>query len=556
MSDAGFDPQGLLRSLRSLPRAIATAWRRSLQFKTVVVTLGLTGLAVFVAGGYMSVSIGNDLFQSRLQQVLVDSARAGLAAQRTFDATETGDSVNLDGVMGSARNDIATVSSSRLITVYRVPGQDFDPAAPQDFESPGLDNAVISELLREELAENADGQWWQSVALSGPGGGSPGIVVGQRITVPGAGDYELYMGYDLSDQEETLQFVQRTLLLAGLALIALIGAVAWAVVRIVVLPIRVAAETSERLAAGELEVRIDQRGDDEIATLARSFNEMAESLQSRIKELAELSLVQQRFVSDVSHELRTPLTTIRLAGDVLYDQREDFPPATARTAELLHTQVERFELLLADLLEISRYDAGSAELETEPTSIARLAEDSVEELGELARQHGSDLRLVAPGGHTEIDVDPRRIRRIVRNLVGNAIEHGEGRPIVVTVDSTESGVALGVRDYGLGMSEEAAERVFDRFWRADPSRRRTIGGTGLGLSIALSDTKLHGGAIDVWSRPGGGSLFRLTLPRTPGRPLGPSPIPLPPVDADSPGAAPVPVLPIPAPEPESTGRTS
>ncbi|RWZ68781.1 HAMP domain-containing histidine kinase [Labedella populi] len=537
MTDVGLDPQRLVREIRALPRRVASVWRRSLQFKTVVVTLGLTGLAVFIAGAYMSVSIGNDLFQSRLEQVLVDSARAQLAAQRTFDAAETGEAVNLDGVMGSARNDIATVSSSRLITVYRVPGQEFDPAAPQDFESPGLDGAVISAGLREEVAENADGQWWQSVELSQSRGGSPAIVVGQRITVPGAGDYELYMGYDLSDQEETLQFVQRTLLLAGLALLALIGAVAWAVVRIVVLPIRIAAETSERLAAGELEVRIDRRGEDEIATLARSFNEMAESLQSRIKELAELSLVQQRFVSDVSHELRTPLTTIRLAGDVLYDQRTDFPPSTARTAELLHTQVERFELLLADLLEISRYDAGSAELETEPTSIARLAEDSVEELGELARQHGSDLRFVAPGGYTEIDVDPRRIRRIVRNLVGNAIEHGEGRPIVVSVDSSETAVALGVRDYGLGMAEVDAERVFDRFWRADPSRRRTIGGTGLGLSIAMSDTKLHGGALEVWSRPGEGSLFRLTLPRTPGAALGESPVPLPPVDADSPGAA-------------------
>lgn len=538
MSDAGFDPSALLRSVRSIPRALADAWRRSLQFKTVVVTIGLTGFAVFVAGAYMSVSIGNDLFQSRLDQVLADSARAELAAQRTLDAAETGEAVNLDSVMGSARNDIATVSSSRLITVYRVSGQPFDPAAPQDFESPGLDGGVISPALREEVTENTEGQWWQSVQLGGEEG-SPGIVVGQRVTVPGAGDYELYMGYDLSDQEETLQFVQRTLLVAGLALLALIGAVTWAVVRIVVLPIRVAAETSERLAAGELEVRIDQRGDDEIATLARSFNEMAESLQSRIKELAELSLVQQRFVSDVSHELRTPLTTIRLAGDVLYDQRDDFAPATARTAELLHTQVERFELLLADLLEISRYDAGSAELETEPTSIARLAEDSVDEMRELARQHGSDVRLVAPGGYTEIDVDPRRIRRIVRNLVGNAIEHGEGRPIVVTVDSSPSAVALGVRDYGLGMSETDAERVFDRFWRADPSRRRTIGGTGLGLSIALSDTLLHGGSLEVWSRPGLGSLFRLTLPRSPHEPLGTSPIPLPPADADAPATPPI-----------------
>ena len=232
------------------------------------------------------------------------------------------------------------------------------------------------------------------------------------------------------------------------------------------------------LAAGDLGVRMPRSGEDELATLAASFNGMADSLQAHIRELAELSLMQQRFVSDVSHELRTPLTTIRLAGDVLYDQRDDFPGPTSRTAELLHTQTERFETLLADLLEISRYDAGSVQLETEPTNLVHLAEDAIESMHELAREQGSELRLVAPGGHLDAEVDPRRIRRIVRNLLGNAIEHGEGRPIVVAVDSDESAIALAVRDYGLGMSEEQTARVFDRFWRADPSRTRTIGGTG------------------------------------------------------------------------------
>jgi two-component system sensor histidine kinase MtrB len=243
--------------------------------------------------------------------------------------------------------------------------------------------------------------------------------------------------------------------------------------------------------------------------------------------------VQQRFVSDVSHELRTPLTTIRLAGDVLYDQRDTFPPTTRRTAELLHTQVQRFELLLNDLLEISRYDAGSVQVEAEPTNLVHLAEDAIDSMRSLAESKGTDLRLVAPGGHLNADVDPRRIRRILHNLIGNAIEHGEGKPIVVSVDSNQSAVALSVRDYGLGMSQDEVAHVFDRFWRADPSRQRTIGGTGLGLSIAREDAAAHGGWLQVWSEPGHGSCFRLTLPRTAGGTLSTSPLPLPPDDAQT-----------------------
>ena len=322
--------------------------------------------------------------------------------------------------------------------------------------------------------------------------------------------------------------MQQTLFLGGLALVLLIGAVTYVVVRLVVGPLRLAAATSEKLAAGQLEVRIPERGQDVIATLARSFNGMADSLQHQITKLAGLSRVQERFVSDVSHELRTPLTTIRLAGDLLYDQRATFPPDTARTAELLHTQVQRFEVLLADLLEISRYDAGAVELDIEPTNLVRLVEVAVESMAALAAERGSDLRVVAPGGYFEAEVDARRIRRILRNLLGNAVEHGEGRDIEVTVDSNQNAVAIAVRDYGIGMTAADVTKVFDRFWRADPSRKRTIGGTGLGLSISLEDANLHSGALEVWSEVASGSCFRLTLPRRWGVPMGNSPLELPP----------------------------
>ena len=324
--------------------------------------------------------------------------------------------------------------------------------------------------------------------------------------------------------------MQRTLWVVGIGLVLLISGIAWFVLRSVTAPISEAADTSAKLAAGQLDVRLPVHGEDELATLGRSFNAMADSIESQIKELAELSLVQQRFVSDVSHELRTPMTTIRLAADMINDQRDDFDPATARAAELLNAQVQRFETLLTDLLEISRYDAGSVQLELEPTSLAHLAEDVIGSMQQLAEQHGTDVRLVAPGGYSPVEMDPRRVRRVVRNLLGNAIEHGEGRPIVVTVDSDQQAVAIGVRDFGLGMKPEDVEHVFDRFWRADPSRTRTIGGTGLGLSIALGDAKLHGGELAVWSEPGRGTNFVLTLPRQ-GAPLnGASPIPVDPGD--------------------------
>ncbi|GAA2241898.1 MtrAB system histidine kinase MtrB [Herbiconiux moechotypicola] len=540
-SRAGESAAGFWRGWRGWPSRLAHVWRSSLQFRTVVITVALSALAVVVTGTYMSISIGNDLFQSRLNQVLVESKNAATAAQTIFDSADASGEASTISLLSSAKSAIIASSSSRLIAVYATPGATSTSTTVLSFASPELAaEGVITPELRAEVAADpgSSQQYWQSVSLATESGGSaPGIVVGSPLTIPGAGSFELYIGYNLAEAEQTLVFVQQTLWLGGLALVILIGLVAWLVVRLVVQPIRMAAETSERLAAGQLEVRIPEKGEDVIATLARSFNGMADSMQSQITQLAELSQVQQRFVSDVSHELRTPLTTIRLAGDVLYDQRDTFPAATGRTAELLHTQTERFELLLADLLEISRFDAGSAQLDTEPTNLVRLAEDALEQIRSLADAAGSDLRLVAPGGYFEADVDGRRIRRILRNLLGNAIEHGEGRPIVVSVDSDERSVALSVRDYGIGMSETDAERVFDRFWRADPSRKRTIGGTGLGLAISLEDAALHGGALEVWSRPGAGSCFRLTLPRERGGSIGGSPLPLEPDDAFGPAPA-------------------
>ncbi|MDD7945063.1 MtrAB system histidine kinase MtrB [Microbacterium sp. NE2HP2] len=512
---------------RSWGRRLARTWRRSLRFRTVAITLGATALTITVALVWMSLAIQNDLFESRTSQLLGEAQRATQSAQATLDAAEVGgDVVAVDNLMESVRTSIQRQSSTDRIAAFRISSEP-SAIAPQDFDSAGLPADRISDALRAQVQSDDELQWWQPVGFAVSGGGQvPGIVVGQQIVLPEVGAYELYLGYDLASEAQTLGFVQITLWIVGVGLVVLIGAISWIVLRSVTEPIAQAAESSSRLAAGDLAVRLQVRGEDEFATLGRSFNAMADSIESQIKELAELSQVQQRFVSDVSHELRTPLTTIRLASDMLNDRREEFDPVAARAAELLHDQVHRFEVLLTDLLEISRYDAGSVQLESEPTSMTQLAEDVIASMEQLAEQHGSDVRLVAPGGYSPVEMDPRRVRRIVRNLLGNAIEHGEGRPIVVSVDSDARAVAIGVRDYGLGMRPADAERVFDRFWRADPSRKRTIGGTGLGLSIALGDARLHGGTLAVWSELGRGTNFVLTIPRR-SEPLdGHSPLPV------------------------------
>ncbi|WP_314422867.1 MtrAB system histidine kinase MtrB [uncultured Microbacterium sp.] len=516
----------VLRDWRGWPTVLGALWRRSLRFRTLSITLLLTATAILITCVTMALVIQNDLFESRKNEALEDGVRSVNLAQMTLDsAALSDDPVALQELWDSVQADLRRYSTAEGFAGIRVEDADADAVSLNGFTA-GLSLNTISPALRNRVVQFDDRQSWQSVSLDIGGRAVPGIIVGQQLQVPEAGPFEVYFAYDLADADNTLTFVQRTLWIAGIGLVAIVSIISFIVVRSVSTPIVEAAETSARLASGDLGVRIDVHGEDEIATLGRSFNAMADSIEAQIKELGELSLVQQRFVSDVSHELRTPLTTIRLAADMLNDQRDEFDPTTARTTELLHTQVQRFETLLSDLLEISRYDAGSVQLELEATSLAHVAEDIIEQMKPLADERGSELRLVAPGGYSPVDMDPRRVRRVLRNLVGNAIEHGEGRPIVVTIDSNQHAVAAGVHDFGLGMDPADVERVFDRFWRADPSRQRTIGGTGLGLSIALGDAMLHGGTLAVWSELGVGTNFVLTLPRRDGAIDGPSPIPL------------------------------
>ena len=300
----------------------------------------------------------------------------------------------------------------------------------------------------------------------------------------------------------------------------LLGGIAWLVTRQVVTPVRMAARIAERLSAGRLEERMRVRGEDDLARLAASFNQMATSLQRQIRQLEDLSRVQRRFVSDVSHELRTPLTTVRMAADVLHEARDGFDPAVERSAEILQAQLDRFESLLADLLEISRYDAGAALLDAEPTDIAAVARQVVEAMEPLADRQRQRAR---PG-------QPARAGRSPRSTPGGS------SGCCATWSSTRSSTARDGRSRSWSPPTTTPSRwrcattawgsrprdvtmVFNRFWRADPARARTTGGTGLGLSIAMEDAHLHGGWLQAWGEPG----RRLPVPADPPAPLrGPS----------------------------------
>ena len=324
--------------------------------------------------------------------------------------------------------------------------------------------------------------------------------------------YQLYYLFPLQQQQQTLALVQRAMLAAGSPWCACWSAIVSLVTRWVVVPVRQAAQAAKRLSDGNLDERMPVRGTDDLAALATSFNEMAASLQEKLRELEELSQVQRQFVSDVSHELRTPLTTIRIAADVLFAARDDLLTGRVRgRRSCCRASWSGSSRCSRDLLEISRYDANAATLDAESADVCDLVRRAAADVAQqLAERRGTRIEFRLPAEPCVAEVDRRRVERILRNLLDNAVEHGEGRDVVVTVAGDRDAVAIAVRDHGVGFGPGEEQLVFDRFWRADPARARTTGGTGLGLAIALEDARLHGGWLQAWGEHGRGSVFRLT----------------------------------------------
>ncbi|WPU11398.1 MtrAB system histidine kinase MtrB [Pseudarthrobacter oxydans] len=526
-----------LPALRYVGRSLHRRWRRSLQFRTVLTTLLLAVTSFAVVGAYLSNQIANNLFQERLTQAESETRYNVKQVQDTFDGAQVTDQASVITLVYDTLNAVEGRGSviQRRYVFEAVPEQ----TKPRNrwVESRASDQLTVSVIppaLRKAVQESGKDQYWASTVIPVGTEDRPGIAVGNKVTFNGT-VYELYLIYDLNTAQKTLDEIQSVLWAGGAVLVLLIGAVAWYVTRNVVSPVSHAAMVSEKLAAGQLQERMVVRGEDEVARLGASFNHMAASLQEQITQLATLSQMQQRFVSDVSHELRTPLTTVRMAAEVLYDARHDFDPINKRSAELLYNQVERFQSLLSDLLEISRFDAGVAVLDAEAEDILQVIAHAIEGAAPVAAEYGSEIVLRAPEGAVIVEMDARRIDRILRNLILNAVEHGEGKPVTVTVAASQTAVGIAVRDQGIGMDPAEAARVFDRFWRADPARARTTGGSGLGLSIAMEDTKLHNGWLQAWGRKGSGANFRLTLPLRQGEEIDKSPVQLEPEDITLPG---------------------
>jgi two-component system sensor histidine kinase MtrB len=529
---------------RHVVAQLRSRWHRSLQLRVVSTTLVLSALVIAILGFFLVQSIaaglltnaensarsqvktGADAATGQASLAVLEPPGSQFAAVSTAEATARA----LQQTSGSTGSYVVFIqlTSDNSGGVQWVGPRSVNVTAtiPQS-----LINSVGDEQRRYRYDNaNTAVPWSEPTTLtytSGSGTSGPALAVG----VPLGQYYQLYYVFPFTQQQATLLLVQRVLIGVGLALVVLLAAIASLVTRWVVLPVRHAAQAAQRVSAGHLEERMEVLGVDDLAALATSFNDMASSLQIKLRELEDLSSVQRQFVSDVSHELRTPLSTIKMAADLLFESREAFDSARGRSVELLASQLDRFEELLVDLLEISRYDAGAATLDPDLVDVCDLVRRSADDAQQLAGRRGSRLEFRLPATGCFAEVDRRRVERILRNILVNAVEHGEGKDVVVTCAIDSAAVAVSVRDYGVGLRAGEEQRVFERFWRADPARARTTGGTGLGLAISLEDAHLHGGWLQSWGEPGKGSVFRLTLPRVAGQELAGSPLPLSPDEA-------------------------
>ena len=539
----GSEPVGarwrrVLVGVGALPSQALGFWRRSLRTRVVTAIVVLTALVVGGAGWLVMRQISDGLVRSRVEASVAE-ARTETATARERLGSAGGNDFDPDTQLRLLVETLVARGEVKGFQVVVLGPVDTGGRPAGGFRTtPSVDVASVPGSLRRSVeGTQENGLAWTYTKIRFDAGASgraradqPGVAVGSTVVLPSdGGTYALYYLFPMQEEQTTLLLLRQVLLYAGLLLLALIAGVALLVTRQVITPVRLARRVAERIASGRLEERMHVSGEDDIARLATSFNQMAEAMQSQIRRLVELSRVQRTFVSDVSHELRTPLTTVRMAGDVLHDARASFDPVTARAAELLQKELDRFESLLGDLLEISRFDAGAAVLELDDVNLGDIAHRVVSATSPIALQRGVTVRIEDDGVFM-VEADARRLERVVRNLVANAIDHAEGTDVVLRLGSDGSATALTVRDRGVGLQPGQSAMVFNRFWRGDPARARTTGGTGLGLAISLEDSRLHGGWLQAWGTPGGGAQFRLTLPRRAGDPLTHSPLPLVPDD--------------------------
>lgn len=340
--------------------------------------------------------------------------------------------------------------------------------------------------------------------------GRPWLLIGMPVlfTAPDGArsrsGIEVYSVRDLSDVEADIDGVTRSAAGAAAGTLVLAVLLALTAAGSVLRPVRRLRDTARRLAAGDLDARSPPQGADELAELTATVNEMAESVQATMAELQRMRNDARRFAADVSHELRTPLSTLTSVMEVLADAAGAMEPDARESAHLAITETRRLVRLVEDLMEVSRFDAGTARLRREEVDVAAAVRDCLRARGWLDR-----VELVIRDA-PRVRLDARRLDVIVANLVGNAFRHGDP-PVRAEVSEAGRQLRIEVTDSGPGLPEAVLPHVFDRFYKADAARTRTPG-SGLGLAIALENARLHGGDLTAGNRPGGGARFVLCLP--------------------------------------------
>lgn len=506
---------------RRLINSIRLRWHQSIQLRVIGSVVASSTFAFLLIGFLLVGFLSQQLLATKFSEAVDSMDRARTAVEEQISATDSSNPVSVR--LTSARAVLTNRSSGVEETSVPVYDSVLIASDASDAETRIPDNIQIPENLREFVHQGQVA--YQYARVDGENGSYKALIIGSPVysDIPGL---ELYLLVPLTSEEATLNLMRGLLMAGGIVLIILLLVIGWVFSQQIIGPVRAASKIAEKLAAGHLHERMVVDGQDEVARLAYSFNDMAEKLSTQIRNLEEFGSLQRQFTSDVSHELRTPLTTVRMAADMIEDNADELDPLTARASHLMTKELDRFETLLGDLLEISRHDAGVANLSAEKVDVRGVVRSALQQVRTIAEEVGTEFNVDLPEDPVVVAVDSRRVERILRNLLANAVDHSEGNPIEVKMAVGEHELAIAVTDHGVGLKPGEEEMVFNRFWRSDPSRERRTGGTGLGLAIAKEDANLHGGRLEAIGEPGVGACFRLTLPLEQGRTVKTSPLPL------------------------------
>jgi two-component system sensor histidine kinase MtrB len=453
---------------------------------TIVALVALTALVLGVAS-YLFVD-------ARLHQQALDDA----ANQARFDLSVLIPPRLADPPTAEQLGSLAAAFKARALSTIVVPdGGDphYEPASLAG--TLGAIPASVRDLVdRGEIAYS-----WQRVA------GEPSLIVGGRSAGTGP---QIWFIRDVSELQQAIDQLRFALVIGGLV-VALVGVVAARVVaRGVLAPVDEASRAAVRIERGDLSARVPVTSSDEFGRWAERFNRMADSLEETIVRLEAAQTQNRRFVAEVAHELRTPTTALVAEASLLRGHLDALPADARRTGELVVHDIGRLRALVEDLMELSRFDAAGEEVRTQPVDLGRLVRD-------VATARHRDAVLELPDDRIVIESDPRRLERIIGNLLDNAREHAPGALVVVRLAASADHVRIAVLDRGPGVPPDRIGRIFDRFFMADPSRR---GGSGLGLAIAAEHADLLGGDLRARNREGGGLEVELVLPVTEPLPLG------------------------------------